>query len=76
MAIIHSMLFLYILAILPNAHLSYAREGNETQVPKCSKLLARKEWRTLTHSEKAEWVGAVNVRPPSSLGCVYVADCE
>ncbi|OHE92547.1 monooxygenase [Colletotrichum orchidophilum] len=29
------------------------------QATKCSKLLTRKEWRTLTHGEKAQWVGAV-----------------
>ncbi|PWY94454.1 monooxygenase-like protein [Aspergillus sclerotioniger CBS 115572] len=51
------MLFLCVLCVLcvlPSAHLSYAQ-----QPQKCSKLLTRKEWRTLTFSEKAEWVGAV-----------------
>lgn len=64
-----SILFLCILAVLavlPSAHLSYAHEWNEGQSKKCSKLLTRKEWRTLTNSEKADWVGAVKVRPPSS----------
>ncbi|PLB35279.1 tyrosinase family protein [Aspergillus candidus] len=56
------MLFLCVLAVLsfpPNAGLSYAYGWNNGQPQKCSKLLTRKEWRTLTHSEKAEWVGAV-----------------
>lgn len=35
----------------------------DLQLPKCSKLLVRKEWRKLRRSEKAEWVGAVKVRP-------------
>lgn len=62
-----SFLFvLAVLAVLPSAQLSYAYERNEGQAQKCSKLLTRKEWRTLTRSEKAEWVGAVKVRPPSS----------
>ncbi|KAJ5382196.1 Di-copper centre-containing protein [Penicillium concentricum] len=50
---------LAVLAVLPSAHLSYAHEWKEGQPQKCSKLLTRKEWRTLTNSEKAEWVGAV-----------------
>lgn len=58
---------LAVLAILPSAHLSYAHEWNEPQPQTCGKLLTRKEWRTLTQSEKAEWVEAVKVRPsPSS----------
>ncbi|KAJ5493617.1 Tyrosinase [Penicillium fimorum] len=57
---------LAILAVLPSAHLSYAQEWNEGQPQKCSKLLTRKEWRTLTNIEKSKWVGAVKVRPPSS----------
>ena len=57
---------LAILALLPNAHLSYAQEWKQRQVEKCSKLLIRKEWRTLKQSQKAEWVGAVKVRRPSS----------
>ncbi|OOF92588.1 hypothetical protein ASPCADRAFT_153285, partial [Aspergillus carbonarius ITEM 5010] len=57
-----SIVFLYVLAVLavlPCAHLSSALGWNEGEPPKCSKLLTRKEWRTLTQSEKAEWVGAV-----------------
>lgn len=57
-----SILFLYVLtvlAVLLSAH------AHEEQPQKCSKLLIRKEWRTLTNSEKAEWVGAVKVCPPS-----------
>ncbi|KAF1953771.1 tyrosinase [Byssothecium circinans] len=50
---------LCVLAVLPSAHLSYAYEWNELQPENCSKLLTRKEWRTLTNSEKAQWVGAV-----------------
>ncbi|KAJ4369101.1 hypothetical protein N0V83_006185 [Neocucurbitaria cava] len=59
MAMGRTILFLCVLAVFPCAHLSYAQEGNEAQPQKCSKLLIRKEWRTLTHSEKTEWVGAV-----------------
>jgi hypothetical protein len=67
---------LAILAVLPSAHLSYAQEWNEGQ-QKCSKLLTRKEWRTLTNSEKASWVGAVKVRPPTTpVGNAYFADAE
>lgn len=58
-----SILFLCVLAVLTvlllSAHLSYAQELNEGPPQKCSKLLTRKEWRTLTHSEKTEWVRAV-----------------
>jgi tyrosinase len=64
-----SILFLSLLAViavLPRAYLSYAHEWNEGQPQKYSKQLTRKEWRTLTHSEKAEWVGAIKVRPPAS----------
>ncbi|CRG89666.1 hypothetical protein PISL3812_06705 [Talaromyces islandicus] len=50
-----SITFFYVLAILAS-NLSYAQEE---QAPSCSTLLTRKEWRTLTHSEQAEWVGAV-----------------
>ena len=64
------------LAALTSAHLLYAHERYEPrsqlQPQKCSKLLTRKEWRTLTNSEKAEWVGAVKVRPafsPSRVHC-------
>lgn len=53
---------LYLLAVLPSAHLSYALEWNETHIPKCSKLVTRKEWRVLTSGEKAEWVESVKVR--------------
>ncbi len=71
MGVGRSILLLCVLAVLASAHLSYAHERNESQSQlqsqKCSKLLTRKEWRTLTYSEKAEWVGAVKVRPPSSL---------
>lgn len=62
-----SILFLFALAILTalsHAQRSYAREESDHRQPqKCGKLLIRKEWRTLTNSEKAEWVGAVKVRP-------------
>lgn len=51
-----SILLLWVLAVLP---ISYAHDWNEPQPQSCSKLLARKEWRTLTYSEKTEWVGAV-----------------
>lgn len=61
-----SILLLYVLAILPSAHLSYALEWNEKQLPKCSKLVTRKEWRVLTSGEKADWVEAVKVR-----GCSF-----
>lgn len=63
-----SILFLSlpaVIAVLPRAHHSYAHEWNEGQLQKYSKLLTRKERRTLTHSEKAEWVGAIKVRPPA-----------
>jgi tyrosinase len=55
---------LCVLAVIPSAHLhlACAHASNEGQPPKCSKLLTRKEWRTLTLSEKAGWVGAVKVR--------------
>ncbi|KAF5854741.1 hypothetical protein ETB97_012384 [Aspergillus alliaceus] len=49
-----SILFLCVLAalaVLPSAHLSCAHEWNEGQPQECSKLLTRKEWRTLTHSD-------------------------
>ncbi|CAO2654359.1 Nn.00g110920.m01.CDS01 [Neocucurbitaria sp. VM-36] len=59
MALIPSILFLCLLVILPSAHLSYTHTWNEAQAPKCSQLLTRKEWRTLTNSEKAGWVRAV-----------------
>jgi tyrosinase len=55
-------LFICVLAILPGAHFSYALEWNGIQPPKCSKLVARKEWRVLTSDEKADWVEAVKVR--------------
>ncbi|TPX18679.1 uncharacterized protein E0L32_002536 [Thyridium curvatum] len=58
-----SILFLFALAILTalsHAQRSYAREeSGQRQPQKCGKLLIRKEWRTLTNSEKSEWVGAV-----------------
>ena len=54
-----AILFLCVLAILSSAHLSSANEWNALQPQKCSELVTRKEWRTLTHSEKAEWVEAV-----------------
>ena len=70
-----SLLLLCVFAVLASAHLSYAHERDESQSqqqPKnCSKLLTRKEWRTLTYSEKVEWVGAVKVRPPSSPSRVH-----
>ncbi|KAJ5585863.1 Di-copper centre-containing protein [Penicillium hetheringtonii] len=47
-------LLLYILTILvfSHFHLSHAHR-------KCSKLITRKEWRTLKTEEKSEWIGAV-----------------
>jgi tyrosinase len=58
-----SISFVCILAVLTvlllSAHLSYAHELKEGPPQKCNKLLTRKEWRTLTHSEKAQWVRAV-----------------
>jgi tyrosinase len=57
-----SILFLCVLCVLAHLHLACAHASNEVQPQKCSKLLTRKEWRTLTQSEKAEWVGAVKVR--------------
>ena len=70
MGVGRSILLLCVCAVLASAHLSYAHKRNEPQTQlqpqKCSKLLTRKEWRTLTYSEKAEWVGAVKVRPPFS----------
>ncbi|PSN60132.1 monooxygenase-like protein [Corynespora cassiicola Philippines] len=60
MAAIHLALFLYsILVVLPSPHLPYAQPLDEAQAPKCSQLLTRKEWRTLTNTQKAEWVKAV-----------------
>jgi hypothetical protein len=56
-----SIFFLCVLAFLASAHFSYAFERNETQAPKCRKLVARKEWRILTSGEKAGWVKAVKV---------------
>ena len=76
MAVGRSLLLLCLLAVLPCAYLAYAHEGIESHPQKCSKLLARKEWRTLTHIEKAEWVGAVKVCPPSFHRHLYVADAE
>ena len=70
MGVARPFLLLCLLAILASAHLSHADERHEPepqlQQKKCSKLLTRKEWRTLTSGEKAEWVGAVKVRPPFS----------
>ena len=69
MGVSSSILLLCVLAVLASAHLTYAHERNEPhsqlQPQKCSKLLTRKEWRTLTYGEKAEWVGAVKVLPSS-----------
>ena len=65
----HSILFLCVfavLAVLSNAEISYADEWNHGQPQRCTKLLTRKEWRTLTLSEKAEWVRAVKVCPHPS----------
>ncbi|KAG9258584.1 uncharacterized protein F5Z01DRAFT_203092 [Emericellopsis atlantica] len=66
MAVVHSVLLLWtltVLVVLHSVQLSRAqahhRNWNEAQLPKCKKLLTRKEWRTLTQSEKAEWVKAV-----------------
>lgn len=55
-----SALLLYILTILvfSHFHLSHAHR-------KCSKLITRKEWRTLKTEEKSEWIGAVKVSPLS-----------
>lgn len=63
-------LILYVLAVFTSVYPTSARAKNEAQPQKCIKLLERKEWRTLTREEKAEWVGAVKVRAPSSLGLV------
>lgn len=67
MGVGRSILLLCVLALIASAHLTYAHERNEPQSQlqpqKCSKLLTRKEWRTLTYGEKAEWVGAVKVLP-------------
>lgn len=41
---------------------SSAYDWNRDELPKCKKLLIRKEWRTWTRREKMEWVGAVKVR--------------
>lgn len=41
---------------------SSAYNWNRDELPKCKKLLIRKEWRTWTRREKMEWVGAVKVR--------------
>jgi len=60
-----SILFLCVLAVLPSTNLANAAKGNKAPSPSCSKLLERKEWRTLTNSEKAEWVGAVKVHSPA-----------
>ena len=57
----HSSLFFCVLAVFASVPLSYADIGNEAQHPKCNELLTRKEWRALTNTEKAEWVGAVKV---------------
>lgn len=41
---------------------SSAYDWNRDELPKCKKLLIRKEWRSWTRREKMEWVGAVKVR--------------
>lgn len=41
---------------------SSAYDWNRDELPKCKKLLIRKEWRSWTRREKKEWVGAVKVR--------------
>lgn len=41
---------------------SSAYDWNRDELPKCKKLLIRKEWRTWTRREKMKWVGAVKVR--------------
>jgi tyrosinase len=71
------LLPIYLLAVFLSSHLAIAYKINESQIPKCSQLLMRKEWRTFTRSEKAEWVGAVKVRLTSScLSNTCVADVE
>ena len=80
-----SILLLCLLVLLASAHLSYAHahQRNEPQSPpqpqKCSKLLTRKEWRTLTNGEKADWVGAVKVRAllpsPFRADIAHVMQC-
>ncbi|PQK11381.1 hypothetical protein BB8028_0003g00070 [Beauveria bassiana] len=60
-------MFFYTIAVLAfvglgvsnSAHLSHTDQKDGVQAQKCSKMLTRKEWRTLTHREKSEWVGAV-----------------
>jgi tyrosinase len=62
MMLLHSSLLLCLFIVLFSAQLSSANKGRVDQSRKCSQLLERKEWRTLTRKEKAEWVGAVKVR--------------
>ncbi|KZO93320.1 tyrosinase [Calocera viscosa TUFC12733] len=64
------LLLLCVLAVLTGAHLALAIPDEwKTMAPgKCEKMVLRREWRTLTSSEKAEWIKAVkclaNIRHP------------
>jgi tyrosinase len=64
MIMLHSSLLLFLFVVLFSAQLSFADRRRDDQPQRCSRLLERKEWRTLTRNEKAEWVGAVKVRFP------------
>jgi tyrosinase len=79
MVVSRSILLLCVLTGLASAQLSSANKRNEPQsqlqAQTCGKLLTRKEWRTLTSGEKAEWVGAVKVCPLSPLRA-SIADVE
>jgi hypothetical protein len=57
----HSSLLLFLFVVFFSAQVSFAHKRRDNQPQKCSRLLERKEWRTLTRDEKAEWVGAVKV---------------
>lgn len=56
-----SILSFWLLAIL--VVFCRAHDWNEEDPQTCGRLRTRKEWRTLTQDEKAQWVGAVKVCP-------------
>ncbi|EJT97271.1 Di-copper centre-containing protein [Dacryopinax primogenitus] len=61
------LILLCVVALLTGTHLACAN-GEDVAPRKCDKLLSRREWRTLTLNERAEWIRAVkclgNIRHP------------
>ncbi|KAM3563639.1 hypothetical protein ARSEF4850_002216 [Beauveria asiatica] len=72
-----STLLLYVFALvqalaipLQSLSSSSTLKRSAGPLPKCGKLTPRKEWRTLTNSEKSRWVGAV--KPAYVITCMRV----